>query len=166
MQKTFSNIMTRLAEPFRLSGTAATKTAVYDYDDLYRLTDSSISNTIRGSDYTEAYSYDPLGNILNKSDQGDYSYSQPGKTNPHAVTKVDDGQGNVKTFTYDANGNLTQEIITTATGTTTKDLEWDHYNRMVQSTVTSEVGHVTTVEYTYDHSGRRLSKTVTNGVGS
>ncbi|MGE3340615.1 MAG: SpvB/TcaC N-terminal domain-containing protein [Candidatus Altimarinota bacterium] len=155
--------ITRLEET---SGTAATKTAEYGYDELYRLTSSTITGTIVGEDYIQTQSYDPTGNILSKSDQGNYSYSQSGKTNPQAVTSIDDGQGNSKSFAYDVNGNLIQEVQTYSGGTTvTKNIVWDELDRITSIEVTNEFGATTTMTFVYDHTGRRLSKTVTNQFG-
>jgi len=116
--------------------------------------------------YDRSYDYDGIGNIIYKSDQGDYEYSQPGKTSPQAVTEIDDGNGNTKLFEYDANGNLVLETITSATGTITKELFWDHKNRLIKVIVTDESGEMTTVEYLYSFSGQRLKKTVTTSQGS
>ncbi|MBI4992654.1 MAG: hypothetical protein HZC26_00755, partial [Candidatus Magasanikbacteria bacterium] len=96
------------------------KTSDYTYDDLYRLKSAAITNAKNNQNYTQTYSYDAIGNILNKSDVGDYVYSQTGYTNPRAVTKI----GN-KTFTYDNNGNLASDGATT--------YKWDYQNRMVSS---------------------------------
>jgi RHS repeat-associated protein len=89
--------------------------------------------------YTETYAYDAIGNITNKSDQGNYAYSQTGKANPHAVTSM--GSAN---YTYDDNGNLL-----TVTGGLTNT--WDYDNRITQSVVGA-----TTVTYGYDASGQRV----------
>ena len=96
------------------------KTSNYTYDDLYRLKSATITNAKNNQNYTQTYNYDAIGNILNKSDVGDYAYAQTGYTNPHAVTQV----GN-KTFAYDNNGNLVSDGITT--------YEWDYQNRLVSS---------------------------------
>ncbi|MFA6096302.1 MAG: LamG-like jellyroll fold domain-containing protein [Candidatus Paceibacterota bacterium] len=89
--------------------------------------------------YTETYVYDAIGNITNKSDQGNYAYSQTGKANPHAVTSM--GSAN---YAYDDNGNLL-----TASGGLTNT--WDYSNRITQSVVGA-----TTVTYGYDASGQRV----------
>lgn len=169
---TFDNVgnITNLVEA---SGSSANKTAVYVYDDLYRLTSATITNTTTGGNYTRTLTYSGIGNILSKSDQGDYTYAEPGKTNPHAVTLIEGdfgfgygygGTGNdTKEYTYDDNGNMTQELITVDGGPTiTKNLSWDHNNRMTQTTV-SDGTNTTTVTYTYDQSGRRLKKVVDDG---
>lgn len=155
------------------AGLAVNKTAVYVYDDLYRLTSATITNTTSGGNYTRTLSYSAIGNILSKSDQGDYTYAETGTTNPQAVTQIVGdfgfgygygGTGNdTKDYTYDDNGNMTQELITVDGGPTiTKNFSWDHNNRMTQTTV-SDGTTTTTVTYTYDQGGRRLKKVSDDG---
>lgn len=151
--------ITNLAES---SGSSANKTAAYVYDDLYRLTSATITNTTSGSNYTHTFSFDSIGNILTKSDQGSYTYAETGKVNPHGVTLVDNGSGTTKTYTYDDNGNMTQEVFDDGTDTITKSMTWDHLNRMTQTTV-NDGTNTTTISYTYDQGGRRLKKSVNDG---
>ncbi|MCX6740069.1 MAG: hypothetical protein NTZ49_02475 [Candidatus Parcubacteria bacterium] len=91
------------------SETNTRKNAAYAYDDLYRLTGATITDSATEDDYTQTYNYDSLGNILNKSDVGDYEYN--GNTgslyaNPHAVTDFTDLGVDVS---YDNNGNMDLE---------------------------------------------------------
>ncbi|MDZ4217345.1 MAG: RHS repeat-associated core domain-containing protein, partial [Candidatus Gracilibacteria bacterium] len=158
--------ITRLEET---SGTAATKTAHYEYDDLYRLVSTTVTNTLGGQgvpegDYTENYSYDEVGNIIFKSDFGTYTYDQPGKTNPHAVTKIDDGAGNIREYLYDDSGNMTQEKQTRTNGSSLiKNYAWDHKDRMKEAQVIGANNNVlSTVLFSYDSGVRRLAKSVTN----
>jgi len=69
----------------------------YGIDLLDRLTSVKLNGTTSLS-----LTYDVRGNITNKSDVGNYSYSGIG-AGPHAVT-----QAGTTTYGYDANGNLTQ----------------------------------------------------------
>jgi len=81
-----------------------------------------------------------LGNIQNKSDQGDYLYQGDTGTlysNPHAVTSL-----NGVSYEYDKNGNLKTDQ--------TWGYEWDYNNRMTQATSSSD-----TIDYEYDHTGQR-----------
>ena len=50
-----------------------------------------------------------MGNLLSKSDVGNYSYAPPGSPLPHAVTTVSGGSIST-TFTYDPNGNQTSGL--------------------------------------------------------
>ncbi len=93
------------------------KTVDYTYDDLYRLTSAAYSSVANSTPVTETYSYDAIGNILNKSDVGAYTYDS---VNPHAVVQVGS-----KTFAYDANGNMTTHE--------SESQEYDYKNRLIQS---------------------------------
>src|SRR5258708_4994288 len=88
------------------SATDTSKTANYGYDDLYRLTSSTITGVAAGQlPYTENYTYNAIGNILTKTGQmGTYAYD--GNTgvnyaNPHAATSIGSSA-----LTYDNNGNM------------------------------------------------------------
>jgi len=41
---------------------------------------------------SKAFSYDPIGNLLSKSDLGTYSYPAPGSALPHAMVSVSGGR--------------------------------------------------------------------------
>lgn len=122
------------------SDTDSAKTVVYTYDDLNRLLSATATNVASGqSTYSQTYTYSNIGNITNKSDIGNYSYSGTGNANPHAATTI-----NSVTNTYDNNGNLT------ADGTRT--LTWN-YRNMPATVVKSGI----TSTYVYDHTGQRVS---------
>jgi RHS repeat-associated protein len=127
------------------SDTNAAKTMEYTYDDLNRLLTASSTNAENVQDYYQAYSYDALGNITNKSDIGTYTYSSNGYTNPHAVTTI--GSTN---YSYDNNGNLTS-----STGGFTNT--WNYKNQLTQSG-----NNLATSTYAYDHAGNRVRRTDIN----
>ena len=52
------------------------------------------------------FNYDTLGNLLLKSEIGNYAYPQPGLPRAHGVVSID-GETVSAAFTYDANGNQT-----------------------------------------------------------
>ncbi len=119
------------------------KTANYQYDNLYRLTSASVTNTGNNSNYNQTYQYNAIGNITNKSDQGTYSYRGNEGTSyatPHAVTNI-----GTKTLSYDNNGNILSDGSQT--------FIWDYKNRMTQSTST-----LGTMQYFYDCEGNRVKK--------
>jgi len=76
---------------------------------------------------------------------GNYQYASQ---HPHAPSSI---SGFV--YTYDDNGNLTQDKDYTYT--------WDHYHRLTSATnrQTAE-----TTQYTYDHTGQRLTEQTTEDV--
>ncbi len=57
----------------------------------------------------KTFSYSAVGNLLTKSDVGNYNYPAPGSPQPHAVTSLSGGTIST-TFTYDSNGNQTSGL--------------------------------------------------------
>lgn len=130
-----------------VSQTATAKTSNFAYDDLYRLTQAAVTNSAAGqNNYTENYSYDPIGNITAKAGA---SYSYAGNTgtnfaNPHAVTGI-----GTNTLTYDKNGNVVSE--------NGKKFTWDYNNFLVKEVITASGTPTSTITSTYDPSGQRLT---------
>ena len=89
-----------------------------------------------------SYTYDALGNILTKSDQGTYTYGQGEYTNPHAVTQIAS-----TTLEYDQNGNLTSFGG--------NNYLWDYSNRL-----TAAGDENATSTYFYGPNGNRVQKRV------
>lgn len=121
------------------------KTMTYEYDTLSRLVRATAVNTASNSDFEETYSYDWLGNILNKSDVGDYLYNN---NNPHQASVI--GSNN---YTYDANGNVIDDG--------NNSYVYSANNRLAKAT-SANSGLVSS--YTYDPSGTRVYKKVLNTV--
>ncbi|MFA5184742.1 MAG: toxin TcdB middle/N-terminal domain-containing protein [Patescibacteria group bacterium] len=138
------------------SGTNAAKTTNYGYDNLYRLTSAATSNAANGQNYSQSYNYNAIGNILNKSDIGDYIYAGNQGTsyaNPHAATSVETiGHATSSVFTYDWNGNVLSDG--------TWNHSWDYDNRLASST-----NGIVNINYAYDHEGNRVQMS-TNGVAT
>ena len=114
----------------------------YSYDALDRLT--TATNGATGGYGTVTYSYNQIGNLLNNSQVGRYTYNTSGasSTRPHAVTRA-----GTTTYSYDANGNLSRGGGRTLT--------WDAENRPTRIVK----GGVTTT-FVYDGDGGRVKKTV------
>jgi RHS repeat-associated protein len=128
------------------SNTNSAKTAVYGYDDLYRMTSATITAVPVGqTTYTHNYTYDAVGNILT-SPIGTYTYAGTNYANPHAATSI-----NGVTYTYDNDGNVT------ANGTLANT--WNYKDQLTQAVK----GGVTST-YKYDHEGNRVS--LANGTTS
>jgi len=110
------------------------------YDELDRLTaDLGPNGKILN------YQYDPLGNILYKTDVGSYFYD----AKPHAVTRIN---GNVNaTLQYDANGNQTVGINNRTVAYTAFDMP----SKIVLGT--------NTVTFDYDANHARFRQTGPNG---
>lgn len=124
------------------STTDTKKTISYGYDPLNRLTSYTVTGAANGNNHSETYTYDPVGNILTKSDQGTYTYGGTGHPNPDAVTAIGS-----TSFSYDSNGNA----LTAGNLTNT----WDYNNRLTQTVIGS--GHsAVTITYAYDQNGERI----------
>ncbi len=139
-----------IAQIIDQSETNTRKTAEYEYDELYRLTSATITDSATEEDYTQTYTYDSLGNTTYRSDVGDYDYE--GNTgsnyaNPHAVTSV---QNDAVVINYDQNGNLTDEVLSQYQWTIF-EAGWDYNNRMITSG-----GWSADTVYSYDYSGQRV----------
>jgi RHS repeat-associated protein len=104
------------------------------------------------------YTYDDLGNITSKSDYGDqYTYNvtrTDHSTLPHAVGAVSMGGVTKATFTYDANGNLTD-----GDG---RHIDFDDFDRPVKITM----GSVTTYFRYAPDGSRYLQQTTTAGTST
>lgn len=129
------------------SDTNTAKTLDFTYDDLYRLTIASSTIATTTEDYLQTYAYNAIGNITNKSDVGDYTYTDSGYSNPNAVTSV-----NGTTYTYDNNGNLTSNGVW--------DYMWDYRNRLIEAT-----NGTSTIRYGYDSNDDRVWMSV-NGTAT
>ncbi len=77
-------------------------TETFDYDGLNRLTNSSLSGGMLNR--IESYSYDELGNIVSKPGVGVYQYDT-GNARYKRLLNIN-GPDGVRSFTYDANGNM------------------------------------------------------------
>ncbi|MBW2661547.1 MAG: hypothetical protein JRD93_06080 [Deltaproteobacteria bacterium] len=126
----------------RLTMTTLTGTTQYTYDAINQLIgvvlpDSSATN----------YNLDESGNRISVTDtSGVINYTT---NNLNQYTNVDGD-----TYSYDANGNMTEKAASSETTIYTYDYE----NRLIQVDTPTE-----TVTYTYDSFGRRTSKTTSTG---
>ena len=111
----------------------------FDYDLLNRLTGGAVYDALDDTEREDkTYSYDAVGNIVNKSDVGDDDYEYgtgneagSGEAGPHAVVSAG---GN--TYEYDDNGNMTSGAG--------KAMTWTSFNKpqvISDSTTTSAFIH-------------------------
>jgi RHS repeat-associated protein len=117
-----------------------TPTQFYSVGSSTIVSTSSIATTT--TNYSETYSYSPVGNITNITRNGvsiNYTYTQPNLVNPHAPTAISS-----TTLTYDNNGNLRTMASTTYTYA---------YNNLLSAITTTA-----TTTYRYDHQGSRTQK--------
>lgn len=127
-----------------LSDSGTGKVVNFTYDTLNRLLTASTTGAA-SSPYSQTYSYNAIGDLLNKSDVGAYSYAGTGNANPHAATTIAG-----LTYTYDNNGNLI--------GAGPKAFSWSYRNLLATTTTGSA-----TSTYGYDFKSARVKQTI-NGV--
>ncbi|MTV40551.1 RHS repeat-associated core domain-containing protein [Duganella radicis] len=78
------------------------------YDTLNRLTSNTVNSSGAGV-VTQTYGYDSIGNITSRSDTGTYTYGAV-NLRPHAVDHIAMVDGGTRQYSYDAVGNLIQEV--------------------------------------------------------
>ena len=149
------------------------KVLTYTYDDNNHVT------SIKGNDGTDiTYSYNDKGQRIKvESGNGitaDYTYNEYGQvlTEKSALgtikyeyedgmlARMTDYNGNVHSFSYDANGNVTS--YTDGAGITT-DYQVDVRGNVTKETVHLDNDKVAVTSYTYDAYGNMLSKTDAKG---
>jgi len=96
--------------------------------------------------YSAGYTYDAIGNLLTKTEEGvAYTLQYTDPLHAHAPKVV-----NGTTYTYDANGNLTARAG--------DSLTYDAENRLHSVTTAGE-----TITFTYDGDGRRVLRDTITG---
>jgi RHS repeat-associated protein len=132
------------------SGTGGAGTSTYAYDNLYRLTGATTTNSL--VNYSQSYIYDWLGNVQNKSDVGSYTYGATGYANPDAATQI-----GLYNQSFDQAGNL----LSSGNNLSTSTYTWDYRNRQTFAT-----NNGTNTAYLYDASDARVSQAVKKGSGA
>jgi len=114
----------------------AAVTSNYGYDPIYEL-----MGVTQGTNTTESYTYDPVGNRLSSLGVSPYSVNVSNELTsiPNTV------------YSYDNNGNT----LTSVTGSNTTTYAWDFENRLTSVTLPGTGG---TVSFKYDPFGRRIYK--------
>jgi len=116
-------------------------TSNYTYDKIYELT-----QVTQGTNTTESYSYDPVGNRT-------ASLAIPSYTVNSSNELTSDSNAS---YTYDNNGNTLTKVV----GSNTTSYAWDFENRLTSVTLPGTGG---TVQFKYDPFGRRIQKVYTTG---
>ncbi len=119
----------------------AAVTSNYGYDAIYELT-----GVTQGTNTTESYTYDPVGNRLSSLGVSPYSVNVSNQLTSTPSTS----------YTYDYNGNTQTKVI----GSNTTSYSWDFENRMSSVTLPGSGG---TVTFKYDPFGRRIYKSSSAG---
>jgi RHS repeat-associated protein len=111
-------------------------TSNHGYDAIYELT-----GVTQGTNTTESYTYDPVGNRLSSLGVSPYSVNVSNQltSTPNTI------------YSHDNNGNT----LTSITGSNTTSYTWDFENRLTSVTLPGSGG---TVTFKYDPLGRRIYK--------
>lgn len=118
----------------------------FAYDVLERLTQTTLSSASdAGAAHTIKLKYNALGNILEKSDLGGYSYTPGDK--PHAVRTAGG-----TSYVYDANGN-----IQSASGMQSRTHVWNDFNQPESMALGGNK-----VEFSYDADLKRVKEITTS----
>lgn len=136
----------------------------FRYDSLNRLTQYSVdAPQVPNLRRTVDLAYNAIGNVLRKSDVGNYEYPAFGsegnvtRPRPHAVTRV---QGSVqRSYTYDANGN-----VTSAGGSKYAQISYTSFN--LPGSQAGITGSGTAYAWRYDENHQRLQETRSNASGT
>ena len=157
----------RLSSIAHKKGTTNLNTHSYTYDPLSRL--RSITSTLDG---TINYTYDQRSQLTIADDGQPYSPGHPtrlgeryqydanGNREGTGFTVLADNDNRItaapgETYTYDNEGNVISMI--TSIGVGSKSFQWDHRNRLTQSTVNTSSG-IMTVNYAYDPFNRLVKR--------
>jgi RHS repeat-associated protein len=120
----------------------------FTYDSLDRLT-QALTTTIDG--YTGTYTYNPIGNLMSKSEgAGAINYTY-GVTQPHAVRSLSNGG----LYQYDLNGNMSLRVELSGSQRITYTQQWDSENRLTVVTNTAIAPNVIS-KFIYDGDGARV----------
>jgi RHS repeat-associated protein len=103
----------------------------------------------QGTNTTESYTYDPVGNRLSSLSVSPYSVNVSNQLTSTPSTS----------YTYDNNGNT----LTSVNGSNTTTYTWDFENRLSSVTLPGTGG---TVSFKYDPFGRRIYKSSSSGTST
>jgi RHS repeat-associated protein len=116
-------------------------TSNYGYDSIYELT-----SVLQGTNTTESYTYDAVGNRLSSLGVSPYNYNASNELTSTPSTS----------YTFDNNGNALTKVV----GSNTTTFAWDYENRLTSVTLPGSGG---TVSFKYDPFGRRIYKSSSSG---
>ncbi|QHS11192.1 RHS repeat-associated core domain-containing protein [Sinimarinibacterium sp. NLF-5-8] len=133
-------------------------TETFQYDILNRLKTATV-NAPGITPITTSYDYDALGNMTGRSDLGSYVYNTGATAvRPHAVRQIELIMGGIRQYSYDANGNLTQDTGS-ADVIASRSITWTGYNQpeRIQSGNTK-------LDFNYGPEHQRIQQKNTSGL--
>lgn len=140
----------------------------FAYDNLNRLTSYSVAApAVPQLQRTVTLSYNAIGNLLYKSDVGNYSYPAYGnnagvtRLRPHGVTQVSGTSFGTVAYGYDANGN-----VVTADGGKWRSIAYTSFNLPDSNQGAAGPGGTPRYTWQYDESHQRIRETRVTSAGT
>ena len=140
------------------------ETKKYTYDALGRLVKTDVTNHSTGKNSSITYGYDKVGNRTSMTKDGSttsYEYNSLNQLKSSIESK-DGKETSNKTYSYDVNGNQTEEkdSVTNITVENTYDVD----NRLSTSITVNGTKEVVNQENLYNGNGKRIQKKEGNNV--
>jgi len=139
------------------AGAAGAVHEQFHYDNINRLSKYQVDLPAVADVRTVELKYNAIGNLLSKSDVGNYSYrpSGPGSEAPHAVRGINGASLGAVLYQYDANGNLTS-----ADGGKYSCISYTSFNMVAQaSKAACNSGDASGYTWLYDENHQRFKET-------
>ncbi len=138
------------------NGTVNTRTVVYQYDNLYRLTSETITGDRQGGNGTVTYTYSLTGNRMSRTSSvaGVSTVTDTYNANDELTSEVSGGV--TTSYTYDSNGNTIESVTGNQSPVT---FVYDSQNHLVKQ----DAGQSNEIDIVYDGQGNKVAETV-NGV--
>lgn len=141
------------------------------YSYIYGTSGNKYSGTLTKADGTTAaisYTYSPTGKLLSET-VGDTvkSYNYDANGNLVTLTATAPGSITISTFAYDAAGNVTEEVYASTNGTGYRSTAtYDEVGRLISDSKTAADGSTTKSTYAYNAKGDLMTQTSTLSDGT
>lgn len=143
-------------------GSSGAVTENYGYDSINRLTSYEVSLPGNAAvSRTVSLQYNAIGNLLFKSDVGNYEYPAAGSTRPHAVTQIVGTSLGTVSYGYDANGNAK-----TASGQKWRSVSYTSFNLPDSGDGMAGASGSPRYAWKYDESHQRIVEIRSNPSGT
>jgi len=149
-------------------GNTGSVSEAFQYDSINRLTQYTVAAPqIPNLARTVTLAYNAMGNILFKSDVGNYDYAPFGNSagvsnpRPHAVSQVVGNTVGTVAYSYDANGNMTA-----ASAGKYRSVSYTSFNLPDSNSGASGPGGSPRYSWQYDENHQRLKETRTSTAGT
>lgn len=140
-------------------GNTGAVSETFVYDRLNRLTQYGVAAPmVPGDERLVQMHYNALGNLLYKSDVGNYEYAGAGSARPHAVRQIVGSSFGTVSYGYDASGNATS-----ADGQKWRSIAYTSFNLPDSNTGLGGAGGYPRYTWQYDEAHQRIKETRVTG---